>query len=111
MLSFRHLHLRKRGHPELEPYPHPDKQKQIADRIVYLAGILTPIMTLPQVYGIWVNQSAAGISVTAWSYYAVASAVWLWYGILHKEKALIVLNGSMLILNGIIALGAVIFRT
>lgn len=110
MLSFHHLHLRKKGHPDLEPYPHPEKHKRIADRMVYLASVLTPIMTLPQVYSVWVNRSAAGISVTAWGYYAVASAVWLWYGILHKERALILLNGSMLILNGVVALGAIVFR-
>ena len=109
MFTLHHLHLRKRA-ASFEPYPHPEKKKRIADRMVFIAGILTPIMTLPQVYDIWINGNAGGISITAWSYYAIASAVWLWYGILHKEKALIILNGSMLILNGLVALGAVLFK-
>ncbi len=108
MLSLHHLHLRKRAHKQLEPYPHPDKQKRIADRLVYLAGVLTPIMTLPQVYEVLIRQNSAGISVASWSFYAIGSAIWLWYGILHKEKALIILNASMLILNGLVALGAIV---
>lgn len=109
MLTLRHLHLRKRGHPELEPYPHPDRQKRIADKMVYLASILTPVMTLPQVYNVWINGNVKGISVIAWGFYAIASAIWLWYGILHKEKPLIVLNAFMFVLNSLVAIGAIIY--
>jgi uncharacterized protein with PQ loop repeat len=110
MLSLHHLHLRERVYKDLEPYPHPEKNKRLADRLVYIACVLTPIMTLPQIYDIWANHSASGVSVPAWSYYAIASVVWLWYGILHKDKALISLNASMIILNGLVAFGAFLFR-
>lgn len=109
MFTLHHLHLRKRA-ASFEPYPHPEIKKRIADRLVYLAGTLTPIMTLPQIYDVWVHQRVGGISIIAWSYYAIASVVWLWYGILHKEKALIILNGSMVVLNSLVAIGAIVFR-
>jgi len=37
-----------------EPYPHPNKWKRLMDKLIYFAGVLGPIMTIPQLSKIWV---------------------------------------------------------
>jgi uncharacterized protein with PQ loop repeat len=103
-----HLHKRKRMHVNLEPYPHPDKIKRIMDKLVYVVGILTPIMTSPQVYEIWVKQNAAGVSLLTWSAYALFSLVWATYGFLHKEKPIILMYILQAFIELFIIIGIVI---
>ena len=51
-LGDHHLQTRKRIHKKLEVYPHSDKWKNFIDKLVYVAGVLAPIFTLPQAYKI-----------------------------------------------------------
>ena len=76
-----HFHKRKRIHENLEPYPHPDKLKNFLDRIIYFIGIFTPIVTVPQLLEIWVNQNASGVSLISWAGYLIAVSFWLVYGL------------------------------
>ena len=85
-----HLHLRKRIHQNLEQYPHPDKWKNFLDKLIYLVGVSGPIMTLPQLYKIWIEQNASGVSLVSWSWYLIIAFIWSLYGIVHKEKPIIV---------------------
>ncbi len=108
-LGLHHYHKRKRVHKKLEPYPHPDKFKRFMDKAIYVVAILGPIMTLPQVINIWINKNASGVSVISWSSYVILSLFWLTYGILHKEKPIIFTSVLWIILDILIAVGAVIY--
>jgi uncharacterized protein with PQ loop repeat len=72
-------------------------------------SIAVPIMTIPQVLKIWTEKSAAGISVLTWSVYFVGSIFWLTYGIAHREKPIIVMHILLIILNGLIVAGALVY--
>ena len=85
-----HYHRRKRIHQGHEEYPHPDAIKRVMDKMIYFVGVAGPIMTLPQLFKIWVEKNAAGISVISWITYLVLGIFWLSYGIMHKEKPIIV---------------------
>lgn len=104
-----HQHIRKSIHKNLEKYPNPEKQKNIVDKLVCLLGILTPLFTLPQVLKIWINRSAADVSIFTWGPYLLFAIIWLWYGILHKEKPIIFLNVGLIIINSLIVLGIIFF--
>ena len=105
-----HQFVRKRSHKSLEENYHLDKQKKIVDKLVYLLGILTPLFTLPQVLEIWINESAADVSIFTWASYLFFAIIWLWYGIIHKEKPIIFLNIGLVFMNILIVLGIIIFR-
>ncbi len=49
-------------------------------------SIFTMLMTIPQVFTIWVNRRAAGVSILSWSAYFVSAIVWLWYGLRKRDK-------------------------
>lgn len=87
-----HFHRRKRIYLHHEPFPHPIKWKRSLDKIIYVIGIVGPLMTLPQIYPIWSTQKAVGVSIFSWLAYMVIALVWLIYGIVHREKPIIITN-------------------
>jgi len=107
--ALHHLHKRKRIYKKFEIYPHPKKLKRIMDKLIYLIAILTPLMTLPQVYKIWIERNPVGVSALTWSSYLLAACFWLSYGILHKEKPIILVNVLMIILEIIIIIGVLTY--
>lgn len=104
-----HSHRRKRIYQRHEEYPHPDKLKRLWDRLIYVAVVMGPAMTLPQVWKIFSSKSAASVSVLTWGSYAIVAAFWLIYGILHKEKPVIIVNAMLIVLQIAIVVGALLY--
>ena len=100
-----HVHKRKRE----GDFPHQDKTKRLLDRGVYVAGIVGPIMTIPQILKIWVERNATGVSVYSLIAYAICSSVWLAYGIVHKEKPIIITYILWIILDIFIIIGTFMY--
>ncbi len=71
--------------------------------IVIAVAMVSPLITLPQLLSIYVTRNASGVSSITWSAYIFTSAIWLSYGVMHREKVIII-NGVL----GVI-LGATIF--
>ncbi len=108
-LGLHHFHVRKRIHQKYEKFPHPNKLKRIVDKLIYGITFFGIIMTLPQLQKIWLEHNAAGVSALSWSAYSIASAFWLTYGILHREKPIIFANFFYLILNSLVVVGTLIY--
>lgn len=105
-----HFHLRKRVHNNLEEYPNPDKVKKFVDKAIYFVGVSAPIMTIPQAIKIFAERNAGGISLISWIAYTFIALFWLWYGILHKEKPIILTNIAWFIIDIIVIIGTLIYR-
>lgn len=108
--AFLHLHKRKRVHVKLEKYPHPNKLKRIMDRIIYFIAVLGPVTALPQIIKIWIEQTAAGVSVFFWVAGFIGAFFWMFYGYLHEEKPIIFANILWILIQGLIVLGILIYR-
>jgi uncharacterized protein with PQ loop repeat len=104
-----HQHKRKRVHQKLEPYPHPNKFKNIMDKVVYVAGIFSIIITLPQLFDVWIGQNASGVSNITWGGYMILAVVWVLYGIAHKEKPIIFLYSSFVVIDLLVVIGTFIY--
>ena len=74
------------------------------DKLVYLAVVMGPIMTIPQVYSIWVQKNK-GVSVVSWIAYLLISCIWLIYGLKHRDKPIIIVQVIWIALDGIIVAG------
>jgi uncharacterized protein with PQ loop repeat len=107
--AIHHLHSRKRIHENLEEYPHPDKLKNIMDRLIYFVALFSVVMTLPQLAEIWINKNAIGVSILSWSAYTIASSFWCFYGIVHKEKPIIYTYAVASVLYCFIVVGILIY--
>lgn len=104
-----HFLSRKFLYQKLEPYPHPDKLKRILDKLIYVAGIAGPVMTIPQVTIIWVDKNASGVSLVTWIAYLIITIFWLFYGLVHKEKPIIISNILWIIFEVVIIAGIIMY--
>lgn len=105
-----HFHQRRRAFTEkVKEYFVRDKIKSFFDKAIYVIALLGPSMTVPQSYIIWAHKSAENVSTITWSTYIFNSLFWLAYGILHKERPIILSNILWLLVNGSIILGIILY--
>jgi uncharacterized protein with PQ loop repeat len=104
-----HQQRRKRIHKKYEPYPHPQRVKRIYDHFIYGAVILAPIMNIPQVLKIWVEKDASGVSMLSWASFSVISVMWFFYGMLHKERPVMIMNFALVFMQLSIVLGVYLY--
>ena len=105
-----HIQKRKRTKGKHEPYPSKDFLKNILDRAIYIAGIFGLVMTIPQILKIYVEQNVSGISVPTWVAYLLMSLTWVAYGIVHKEKPLIITYSLWVIMKLVIIFGVMLYN-
>jgi uncharacterized protein with PQ loop repeat len=96
--AMRHLHKKK-----------PDLYSNTVEKLAYAAGIISPIVTLPQLIQIWISKDATGVSLITWVSYLIIVLIMTSYGVLHKEKPLIIMYGTLIPIDFLIILGAIIY--
>ena len=109
MPGLHHAHKRKRIYQKHEPFPHPNKWKRILDRLIYFVGIFAALMTIPQIWQIWIGRNAGGVSILSWCSYLIAASFWVLYGLAHKEKPIILIYSRWIVLDILIILGILIY--
>ena len=94
-----HFHFRKRsGISSLEKYPSRKPSVRFLDNLIIVCSIIGPMFALPQVISAWNAKDISGLSVYTWVAWLILSLIWICYGIVHKEKPIIIsclLNASM----------------
>ena len=93
----------------VEPYPARTFGKRFLDVAVYVAGILGPAMSLPQVILVYVGQDVAGISVISWFGWAILDIPFIIYGFAHKERPIVITYTLWMLINLSVAIGAIIY--
>jgi uncharacterized protein with PQ loop repeat len=76
-----------------------------------LAGmsIFTMLMTIPQVYTIWINHQAAGVSVLSWSAYLLAALLWFVHGVRSGDRNIYLACVGWVILDIAVVVGAAFY--
>jgi uncharacterized protein with PQ loop repeat len=105
MAVFHHIHKRK----QLAPYPHPNRWMRVIDGTAYAAGIIGPAMTLPQLLKIYVDHQAAGIAPLSWFSWMILDIPFIIYGIVHKDRLIVMTYTAWFVLNFLVGVGAIIY--
>lgn len=100
-------HIQKRKN--LAPYPHPNMSVRFIDGMATCAGIIGPLMTVPQLFRVYAEHQAAGLSVVSWFSWALLDIPFIVYGIVHKDRVIIVTYTGWFLLNSAVAVGAIIY--
>lgn len=100
-----HLHTRKRGREGVEPFPARTPLRRFLDRTMFAIAFLVPVALLPQVFQIYLNKSASGLSIYTWVALTVANALWALYGFVHKDKPILIANVLITLLNFAVVIG------
>ncbi|HLC22278.1 MAG TPA: PQ-loop domain-containing transporter [Candidatus Nanoarchaeia archaeon] len=102
-----HLHYYKR---KIERrVPEKDRNIVILDNVILFISVVAPFANLVQVYKIFSMQSANGVSVLAFTIFAILNIPWVFYGIVHKEKPLIITFTLWFFTNSLVVLGAMMY--
>ncbi len=104
-----HFHIRKRIHQKHEKFPHPNKWKRLMDKLIYVVGIVGPTMAIPQLLEIWIKKNAASVSLLSWVGFLCVSIFWLTYGLMHKEKPIILSSSLWIFFYSLIVSGIIIY--
>jgi MtN3 and saliva related transmembrane protein len=67
----------------------PGMQRTI-DKLVLGIAFIAPLVTLPQVFKVYQTRSAADISVLSWVLYVACAVPWFLYGIVHRDRRIII---------------------
>ena len=55
-------------------------------RLLGFMSVATMVMTIPQVWTIWVSHEAAGVSLLSWGAYLASAMLWLLHGIEQRDR-------------------------
>jgi len=89
---------------------HPaNRFKRILDRTVYFTGALSVLMAIPQVLQIYLTQSASGVAFVTWFTFLINAIIWTIYGIIHKEKPIVMMYVSYFIIDLFIVTGIIMY--
>lgn len=72
---------------------------QIADIFGYAAAGIGIVMFMPQAIQCWKTKNTKGISLLTFSLLAVASILWIVYGMIMKAVPILLVNVVILILS------------
>jgi len=72
----------------------------VADLLGTIAGILTTVAFIPQVWGVWKTRSTRDISLGMYLVFTTGVAFWLAYGVALGAWPIIVANLVTLMLTG-----------
>lgn len=70
------------------------------DLLGFVAGVCTTVAFLPQVLQVWRTRSVDDISLGMYSTFVFGVGLWLVYGIISAQAAIIVTNMVTLVLAG-----------
>jgi len=104
-----HLHTRKRIHQKKQVFPHPNPYVRFVDLSVYVLGVVAPLMIAPQVWRVFSGKQVDGLHLATWVTFTLSAIVWLMYGFVHKERAVIIAQALFLIMNSAMVVGILIF--
>ena len=77
----------------------------VMDNLVYIAALFGVFANIPQLTRIWIDKSVAGVSIITWIGFLLGSSFWLCYGIVHKEKPIIITNALYVAIQFFIVIG------
>jgi len=80
------------------------------DALAYIVSILSLLFTADQIRIIWAEHDARGVSFLSWLFYAIAAFVWFVYGMVHKDRVLIITNFLWVAFALAVVIGVVVYK-
>lgn len=77
-------------------------------RILPFVSIATMVMTLPQIWTVWVDRQVAGVSLLSWGTYLLGACLWFIHGWARRDKTIYVACVGWILLNGAVVLGVLV---
>jgi uncharacterized protein with PQ loop repeat len=79
------------------------------ERILRGLSVFTMVMTVPQVFTIWVGRDAHNVSLLSWAAYLLSACLWLVYGLRKRDKTIYLACVGWIVLDVAIVVGVVVY--
>ena len=83
--------------------------RHFINRSIYIVSIFGVIVIIPQIIKIWIYRDF-GISLLTWIGFLIAATFWLFYGLIHKEKPIIITNSAVIIADLLVISGVLFLK-
>lgn len=83
--------------------------KERVENFALIAGIVQPLITLPQIIAIYSNQSAQDVSLLTWLGYLIFGIIFLIYGLVFNLKPIWIGQIIWVTMQLIIVIGILIY--
>lgn len=90
-----------------------NKQKKrmlIVDKLMLVAAVAHPLSGLPQILQIYSTQDVAGVSLVTWIGFMLIGIIYLYYGILHKLKPIVITQLLWFAVDLAVVIGVLLYR-
>lgn len=87
-----------------------NKFREFVNHFIYVVGFFSIIILLPQLLQILISKKAEGVSLLTWIGFFISSSFWLFYGIIHKEKPIILTNTFALAVDALVIASIIFYR-
>lgn len=101
----RHQHAQQRRSLVMAKKARP----KLVDRLTLGAAVLEPLVTVPQVLTIFEHHTAAAVSLSTWIGYEGLTIIWLWYGIVHREKMIVIYQSLFCASQAAVIVGGMLY--
>jgi len=69
----------------------------------------TILMTVPQIWTIWVGHQAAGVSILSWSAYLASALLWFWHGLRKRDRNIYLACIAWIAADSAVVVGALVY--
>jgi uncharacterized protein with PQ loop repeat len=80
----------------------------LLERILPALSVFTMLMTVPQVWAVWVEGSVAGVSLLSWGAYLVSAVLWFFYGLQKRDKTIYIACVGWVLLDAAVVAGVIV---
>ena len=88
----------------------PDGNRSLLDKILPVLSVFTMVMTVPQVWSVWVQGQTEGVSLLSWGAYLLSACLWFFYGWRKRDKTIYMACIGWILLDAAIVAGAIVYR-
>jgi uncharacterized protein with PQ loop repeat len=97
----------------MQPLPHHHSATPAAgargasalDKALPVLSVFTMVMTVPQVWSVWVDGNVSGVSLLSWGAYLVSACLWFFHGLQRRDKAIWVACIGWVLLDAAVVAG------
>jgi uncharacterized protein with PQ loop repeat len=98
-------------HSMPHPRPRPPAQGQgrsLLDKVLPVLSVFTMVMTVPQVWSVWVEGNVNGVSLLSWGAYLLSACLWFVHGLQRRDRTIWVACIGWVLLDAAVVLGVVL---
>ena len=78
------------------------------EKTLRVFSVVTLVLTIPQVFAVWMERQADGVSLISWSTYLISACLWFVYGVRKRDKTIYLACIGWIIMDAAIVAGVIL---